>query len=387
MVKKVTNYSTYGLIIFMIIVPFEYLLYDLFGFSIVRYISLLTMFLALLDIAIKKSFIFDSRSAFMLLWLLFGIISFFWVKDQNRFVEMFSIYFNNTMMFVLISMVRYNKYEGYILKISIVAGLVCLLMYMTFVPNAITMEGYQNRLTLLLPYSEFDQNYLASLMIVPFGIIIHSLLNKENSFFMKVIKIVICLTILIYVLLTGSRTGLIAIIVILFMSFNTSWKNRLIGFISFILIIAVLFNFLIPLLPSGLLDRFSISAFLGQEHESASRLLLWKAGIESLNGFNIIYGYGIGSSFTITANSFLKYGLHNHYLALLVEQGIIGFSLNLIPIIYMTKKIFKYDKSLFASFIGILVVAFFLDVLTTKFFWASMMLLSVVISGYKNEMR
>lgn len=72
--------------------------------------------------------------------------------------------------------------------------------------------------------------------------------------------------------------------------------------------------------------------------------------------------------------------IHNHYIASLVEVGIFGSILLTIPVFKMIAKALKNDKSVATAFFGILLMAFFVDVLTTKFFWAAMILLSICCS-------
>lgn len=126
--------------------------------------------------------------------------------------------------------------------------------------------------------------------------------------------------------------------------------------------------------PEGLLDRFSLKAITGQKAESGTRLLIWKRALHSLNGIKVFFGYGSGASQTVIGNALGRgdAAIHNHYLAMVVETGIIGFLLMNVPIFKMFKDTFKKDKGAAVAFVGILLMAFFLDVVTTKFFWAAL---------------
>ena len=381
--KRVTHLSTYGLALFLFLTPFEYPLADLISISPLRIVGLLAMGLALLDILMQKILKLDYRIIYVAFWLIYGLITYLWAIDESRWQSYYSIYLNNALMFLLFSMVSYTKHEAEVLKKSMVFGVGALLLYMTFIPNAVIYSTYQNRLTLNAGEDGLDQNYLAALMLISFGIVFYNLCNANQKKMRRIISILFCLVIAYYVLLTGSRSGLIAILLIVLLSINTSWKTRLSIGIPVLLIMLVVFPFVVQYIPEELLDRFSLKALTGQEAESGTRLLIWGQALTSLKDLKWIFGYGVGASQSVIGN-ILGMGkdmaIHNHYIASLVEVGFCGSILLTLPVIQMIKKTLKCDKSVATAFFGILLMAFFIDVLTTKFFWAAMILLSICSS-------
>lgn len=386
--KGVTHLSTYGLALFLFLTPFEYPLADLMSISPLRIVGLLAMGLAVLDIFMQKALKLDYRIIYVAFWLIYGLITYLWAIDETRWQSYYSIYLNNALMFLLFSMVSYTKHEAEVLKKSMVFGVGALLLYMTFIPNAVIYSTYQNRLTLNAGEDGLDQNYLAALMLISFGIIFYNLCNANQKRMRKIISIIFCLVIAYYVLLTGSRSGLIAILLIVLLSMNTSWKTRLSIGIPVLLIMFVVFPFVAQYIPEELLERFSLKALTGQEAESGTRLLIWGQALTSLKDLKWIFGYGVGASQSVIGN-ILGMGkdmaIHNHYIASLVEVGFCGSILLTIPVFKMIKKALKRDKSVATGFFGILLMAFFIDVLTTKFFWSAMILLSVCCSAYSND--
>lgn len=385
--KGVTHLSTYGLALFLFLTPFEYPLADLVTISPLRIVGLLAMGLAALDILMQKTLKLDYRIMYVAFWLIYGLITYLWAIDETRWQSYYSIYLNNALMFLLFSMVLYTKHEADVLKKSMVLGVVVLLLYMTFVPNAVIYSDYQNRLTLNAGKDGLDQNYLAALMLVPFGIVFYNLCNANQKKMCKIISIIFCLVIVYYVLLTGSRSGLIAILLIMLLSMSTSWKTRLSIGIPVLLIMLVVFTFVLQYIPEELLERFSLKALTGQEAESGTRLLIWEHALTSLKDLKWIFGYGVGASQSVIGN-ILGVGkdmaIHNHYIASLVEVGLCGSILLTLPVIKMIKKVLRKDKSVATAFLGILLMAFFIDVLTTKFFWSAMILLSICCSARNN---
>lgn len=376
----ITHLSTLGLALFLFLTPFEYPLADLISISPLRIVGLLAMSLAVFDILMQKTVKLDFRIIYVALWLIYGLITYLWAIDKIRWHSYYSIYLNNALMFLLFSMVSYTEYEAKVLKKTMVFGVGALLLYMTFIPNAVVYSTYQNRLTLNTGEDGLDQNYLAALMLIAFGVIFCNLCNSHQKKTHKIISVGFCLAIAYYILLTGSRSGLFAVLLIVLLSINTSWKTRLSIGIPVILIMLVAFPFLSQYIPEELLDRFSLKALTGQEAESGTRLLIWGQALASLKGLNWIFGYGVGAPQSIIGN-ILGIGkdmaIHNHYIASLVEVGFCGSILLAIPVIKMIKNALRRDKSVATAFGGILLMAFFIDVLTTKFFWSAMILLSI----------
>lgn len=386
--KVIKHLSTYGLALFLFLTPFEYPLADLVSVSPLRLVGLLAMGLALADILIQHKFRIDYRIIGIVLWLSYGLFSYFWAIDQTRWMSYYSIYLNNALMFLLLSALTFTEYEVNFLKKSMVFGVGALLLYMTFVPNAVIYSDYQHRLTLNAGTEGLDQNYLAALMLVAFGLVFYDLCNGGQKKVYKLVSIVFCAAVAYYAFLTGSRSGLIALLLIVLLSLNTSWKTRLSIGIPLVLFLFVVLPLIAQHVPEGLLDRFSLKALTGQEAESGTRLLIWRRALESLGSVKVFVGYGAGASQTVIGNALGRgdAAIHNHYLAMVVETGIIGFLFMNVPIFKMFKDTFKKDKGAAVAFAGILLMAFFLDVVTTKFFWAALILLSVCCSVNNNPM-
>ena len=356
--------------------------------SPLRLVGLAAMGLAVLDIIHRKRITVDYRSLCIVIWLVYGFVSLLWAIDEARFSSYYSIYMNNSLMFLLFATISFTRSEVETLKKSMVFGVGALLLYMTFIPDAVSYSDYQHRLTLNAGTEGLDQNYLAALMLMSFGIVFYDLCNKQLLKKHKILSVVFCATVAYYVFLTGSRSGLIAIILIVLLSINTSYKNRFVIGLPILVLLLFVFPLLSKYVSQDLLERFSLSALTGQEEESAARLLIWEKALTALGGIEVIFGYGTGASQTVIGNTIgggKDMAIHNHYLAMLVEYGIAGSLMINIPILKMVTALWKKDKGMSVGFIGILLMAFFLDVVTTKFFWSAMILLSICHSATKTH--
>lgn len=386
--NRITHISTYGLALFLFLTPFEYPLADLIATSPLRIVGLIAMGMAFLDILLHHEVSADFRFLGVLFWLVYGFFTSFWVTNDARFQVFYSLYFNNGLMYLIFALVSFSEYEVIYLKKALIGGVGALLLYMTFVPNAVIYSAYQHRLTLNAGVGGLDQNYLAALMLIAFGLVFYELLNSKMSKLKKCVCIVYCLGIIYYIVLTGSRSGLMAIGLIVLLNINTSWKKRIYIGVPLVIILAFGLPILSNILSADLLERFSISALTGREAESGTRLVIWQVAIKSLSGLWFALGHGVGSSQTIVGNAIgtgKDMAIHNHYIAMLTEVGLIGFLFINLPIFRMLKRLFRDDKGIAISMLGIALMACFLDVVTTKFFWASLILLSASYSSCKNN--
>ena len=129
---KVKHLSTYGLSLFLFMTPFEYPLADLMSVSPLRLVGLLVIGLAIIDIILQKSRKVDCRFWGVLFWLFYGFMTFLWVTDADRFQSYYSVYFNNALMFLILSVVNFKKEEVEILKRSMIYGIAVLLFCISF---------------------------------------------------------------------------------------------------------------------------------------------------------------------------------------------------------------------------------------------------------------
>ena len=385
------HYSTYWLVAFFVLLPFEYPLAQYGVGSILRYVGILVMLMAMCDIAGKQAFriLKDYRTTTIIVWILFVLASSMWAYDPKRYIHYASMYINNALMFLVVSMVQYEQKEAQILKKAYVVGVTILLLYMTFVPGAVTYSVWQHRLTLASANGAaiLDQNYLASIMLMPFAIVFDTLLgNNQKGVLRKIYYIIFCFGIVFYVFSTGSRSGLIALCLISGLIVKKNSHKHALIIIIVILLLIVGVPYIIQLMPSDMLDRFTIDAFTGKTSESDDRLQLWAIAFDALGrGARLVTGYGAGSSLKVIGQSYgSDTAIHNFYIAHLVEFGLIGF----IPFITLLIRLIKgsFQKLNYESiygFLGILFMGFFLDLLTTKFFWTAMLLMTVLVSAGK----
>lgn len=181
----------------------------------------------------------------------------------------------------------------------------------------INSEEYMNRLS-GAPNDIINPNGLAFVIvsILPF----YYYLAKMNTV-AKLISIA-SMPVLIYALaLTGSRSGIIALLIII-LSIIMKSKNKI--YLAAITIIIMILC--IPVLSADLKDRYSSILGLDSQHSVTAKGRL--DGIESdLRVFinRPVFGHGIGTSMEANAN-YTGHAMisHNLYTEILVELGVIG---------------------------------------------------------------
>ena len=377
--------SAYGMFLFFLLLPFEYPLATIGVGSILRYVGILTMGVAVLDVlGDGRKIRIDYRIGMMLLWMVYAVISGFWCVSQSLYSYYISIYINNSLMFVIISMVVFTQEDAKIVEKGFVGGVILLLLYMTFVPGAITYSSWQNRLTLAYNGKELlDQNYLASIMVMQYGFFLYDVFDVKMKRMSRIIKAVIAITILYYILRTGSRGGLLAAGAITIVCICLNLKKHLATVLVLVCVLVMISPYILHVLPESLLDRFSLKALTGATSESGARLVIWQIAWEAIKNSNVVFGYGAGASEMIIG---LRYeyaaAIHNAFIAQVVELGLIGLVLFVGVVVSMLRELLssRWIKAC-VGFVGIIVSSIFLDVLTTKFFWAAMMMLTVQISA------
>ena len=134
-------------------------------------------------------------------------------------------------------------------------------------------------------------------------------------------------------------------------------------------------------------ERYSLAALTGKTAESSPRIMIWTGLLSRLKGIRVLVGFGAGSASPITREVYrFNAAAHSFYIAHILELGVVGFVLFISLIVRMSIKLLRTQElGCFAILLGVMVIGFFLDLLTTKFFWSAMMLATVCISASDRE--
>lgn len=211
------------------------------------------------------------------------------------------------------------------------------------------------------------------LSIVMVMVIIILVYNKELYQNRKRIILLCCFSAVL--LLTGSRTGLVALVLVLGMSYILSLKGvslksmkkqyLLLGGMGIIAVALFLYRFAGSVYFTKLVNRFAIGNIMEDRHllVPLDGIIIWLSSVR-----NFIFGIGFGSSSNMVGeHTYLPPYFLNSYVTYIVERGIMGVIivfqiLRLTGFIKHTKKEESQEfKSFYFSFLAALFSALFYE--------------------------
>jgi O-antigen ligase len=305
--------------------------------SVSRYISVLLILSLLIQLIRSKNLAKKSifNNTLFITLILFNFFSSA-LSLSTSFNSFFLILQNLLILFL------FSKYKT--IDISSVYKLLFLSAYITFL--LIIFELYfkgtniffiQSRLSI---NEEVNENRFG-MMLVQLGVIIlFPLFRTNSSISIKIISSITLPLIIILIVLTGSRTSLIAYLLTLFITYLFLYKKlsfgKLVIMLMFFLTIFFTWNFLLEIVP--FMNRFTLSNVTesGGAHRFGSIVILLKEIIPS----HPLFGIGLGGENTMIALKRFGQGLlpaHNIIIDMLTQIGLIGFVLYF----YLFKKIIQ----------------------------------------------
>jgi len=182
-----------------------------------------------------------------------------------------------------------------------------------------------------------DANSLGATLVLSIPIILASA-NYFNNFFVKIPFYILSLFMSTMVVITASRSALLALLGIIFAGIYYS-KHKVLNFIIAIILIIIGWF----LLPQQYQDRYMLFSEVDENMNevSSGRIDIWKAGVRMIPA-NPILGVGAGAFRWAYASG--EYGppqfmqSHNLYIQLASSMGIVGVTAWLFFIITFLKK-------------------------------------------------
>lgn len=360
---------------------FIYLFFSVFEFyinatigHISRYFMLLYTCILLIDFFLNKKVCHVSCQQFFLgCWLIYSCMSIIW--STNREQANVYVFTFVTMTVVLICVLNNslddNKINKLITFFQICSVLLCILGVFFSAP---LLDDTTNdiRYVLYIGGVRPDPNYLLALYVISIQIGFYRLLNKKNRKLFNLISILLGSYVILY---TGSRSGIVIIAVsLLIIGFSrlqhVSFTKK-IGMILGATILLILIGYLaIQFIPLETLYRvFGIGDL--KFMDGTGRIEGWIEDFSKWDNWAVvIFGMGFGSN---TAHSTL--------ITFLLEFGILGFSLFIIPVIALFLSHFKAKNSLaIAILIGGMIQAFLCPATNMRFFWNAMIVPALMLN-------
>ncbi len=371
--REKVPYSTYILILFMISAIFNKFKY---GVSMSGVIPFIVLYIFILGIEKKQIKISKSH----MIILLFGVCTLLStvlsdvVKPQRNIIT-FLIF---VVFYIFSTAISYNKYELRLILTSYIW--ISFFSSLNIMWNFINKFEYGSHRYSLYVFGIYrDPNYVSAFIVPAIGIISYIILfGNITSIVRKTLYYCVFLTLLIGILLTGSRAAFVvtvlSLIINFFFYFNRHYKKikRVFYILLVVSIIFIISWFILKnILPYSIMRRL----INFQNYFDDVRIKLWIQAMELFKRYPIL-GAGMEST-NVYLTGLGRHNTHNVYVDILVGHGIIGMLLlSLIFVRFITVK--RLDRPfmimlVFSSF-GPL---FFINGFNTTTFWLPMILCEI----------
>jgi len=318
------------LFVFIGSLPLEALIEDsLFTLpKILGFLALLSFFVIV--IKEKRKLHFDLPFLIMFLLVIWGSLSYFWsVSPDTTLVRITTLIQLLILYFLMINQVRSIKNLDLLLKFLFFGSIIYAMFGLSDL--LLIISGNQN-LRLASIAGNANGYFIVSICLIPAGYWIFTTSKNKPS---RLFAVLVLFILLITSLYTQSRGGLISLTVFFFSIILFS-KNKFSWLIVIILFVIVVLQFL----PEGYLLRFE------DIFHDLRITKLWPAGLRALQD-QLLIGHGLGTNgYVITRYlgvNYLNYFLsvHNAFLGIGIELGLVGLLLYLSFIIFPTFRLIK----------------------------------------------
>lgn len=274
----------------------------------------------------NKPLRFNSIQAVYILYILYTMWQLLLLWEESSLITTKDMVLTGAAI-ILITMRVYNQTEKDLMeKTWIAVGLISL--YFGFFSTQEVFEEGRTAVFILGFYE--DPNQFCGYFIMPVMIYIKRILNKSK---LTPVYVVLLLLTLYVVLKTGSRGGLIGIVVgiaVFVLMGVKSIKSKIALLLGGVLCAVFVVGVVFPMLPQDVQERYSVERVA--EDKGSGRFDIWKylVNYTAEKPDRIIHGSGLNSTTHTLENSGLGMTArwaHNQFIQVFADQGVIGLGL------------------------------------------------------------
>ncbi len=327
----------------------------------------------------------------VLLFIIYGMLSYSWsyspVDTLNRSITMIQIGLMTLILPYYLS--NYALLKKILISISFSSLMMALLIILNYFSGNVVLD--EQGLFRSSINTAFDPNIAAMSIGLGYSFALAWLLWGPKSK-LKIIKILFTTIILIGGLLTLSRGFIVVAVLTSIVAFYLYFKQTNFRIQSFGVIVVLVVLLFIILISTGLLEALTLRLETILHPVIANpRISIWYVAINTFKT-SPIFGIGLGafsSSYSLfesylpnlTRVFYVDRDVHNFYLQVLVELGIIGLSIIFMIILSVLSKLTRINSntpwSQYAILFGLILIfsgAFFLPLLFRKITWLPIVL-------------
>ena len=316
-------------------------------------------------------------------WLVFKFISLLWSEDfttpQLHWISQIGMV---AFLCVLVA-IKHDKKTIEAIKLTYMLSSGALGILALFFSDA--YHGtVSSRLVLTVLGVEIDPNNLAALMLVGIAISLGFIFYEKRFI---VLSLVIVAINTIGCFRSGSRAGLVTAACLLAVCFiigdkqqsAASMMKRLVLVAAVVCIMVIV---TIKFVPTEAFERL----FNFEDYEDGSGRVsmwtnVWEYYTRSIQ--SVLFGSGWGSA---TAHTGSGVAVHNTFLTMLCDVGLVGVIIFFAPIVYVSVKLLKERTMIPLMIFGAgMVPSFFIDAVNKRFFWNAIILLILYFYHDQNK--
>ncbi|MGP3560191.1 O-antigen ligase family protein [Geobacillus sp. BK01] len=367
--------TLYLVCVFVFVIPIENIITISGLGTISKLVGALLFFVVLLyTIVIGKIRRIDKFDILFFVFIVWGTLTYFWSFDKILSAQRI---LTNVQLLIMIWILREFLSNGkarlMILQSYVLGAMVSVASVISsYVQNK---SVYGNRFVA----QGFDPNDLGLILALSLPIAWYLSLKQKNSFINRVYIPLGYFSII----LTASRTSFVVSLIGLLYIFITfhqlSKKSRIIIFLAVLLVSSYVYN----LIPEASVERLSTISKEVSNGDLNDRTNIWKCAL-TLFYVQWANGVGIGAFRQAVLDCYgARVVAHNTFISILVEQGVIGFFIFSLVILYLVYVIMKFTDPEHRVLHIIFMIMLFLGVnfLTweyRKVFW---LILAIMASG------
>ncbi len=276
-------------------------------------------------------------------------------------------YFLNCALFICISIFDYRDIELKLLENAQILMLVSICV-ITLIENV----GQTERGTITIFGDACDPNYFVGFFIFPLTIVLKNIADCKWKW--KIPNIILALTSLYVIFLSGSRGGLLAVAVTVFtfvFIYPKGLAKKIIITAGVIVLASLTWIAAKPILPELVVERMNITDVI--ESRGTYRMDIWEQAVDEIINESeyVILGRGIDARINmLIAGKYTSEALHSAFLQIAYGQGMLGFALFLLLAGACMIRCMRKQKIIVIAVIGMLALGISLSFnASTKTYW------------------